>query len=473
MTVLCFGASAENDVYKAGDTVQFGSYPQSKVTDSTIISALESMAPSWDNWTSYGYYSGDGEIGSMVEGDWMRYTDVIYNGVKYRGVKFTQYRGDRTYRKSTSHQIRNGYNTDTNYWFKYEPLKWRILDTDTGLVLCETIIDAQPYSNTVYNDSQYTNFNDALFTNYASDYATSSVRNWLNEDFYNTAFTVSEKGAINITTLNNDCYDTITGPGSWLQQYDSIETNDKIFILSLNEATNSDYGFLSRDNGDYDPAREAQGSDYAKCQGLGVQDSYYTPDYNGNSQWLLRSAYTDYWVCGVNEFGCYGNAFEVYNTYTGIRPALCFVNIPEHQHSYSSIITKPATHLEEGIKTFTCSCGDSYTSSIAKLKEHKYIPTITEPTCTEQGYTTYTCACSDSYTADYVDALGHKDDNGDYKCDNGCSYEFEKPAPENPSDDCSCKCHKSGIMGFIWKIIRFFQKLFKINPICSCGVAHY
>ena len=40
-------------------------------------------------------------------------------------------------------------------------------------------------------------------------------------------------------------------------------------------------------------------------------------------------------------------------------------------------------------------------------------------------------------------------------------------------DNCSCNCHKGGFMGFIWNIINFFQKLFKINGTCACGVAHY
>lgn len=39
----------------------------------------------------------------------------------------------------------------------------------------------------------------------------------------------------------------------------------------------------------------------------------------------------------------------------------------------------------------------------------------------------------------------------------------------------SCKhiCHKSGFMGFIWNIQNFFNKLFKTNKTCSCGVVHY
>ena len=52
--------------------------------------------------------------------------------------------------------------------------------------------------------------------------------------------------------------------------------------------------------------------------------------------------------------------------------------------------------------------------------------------------------------------------------------EPEKPEePEDPSKNCSCNCHKSGFMGFIWKIINFFSKLFGINPVCECGKAHY
>lgn len=40
-------------------------------------------------------------------------------------------------------------------------------------------------------------------------------------------------------------------------------------------------------------------------------------------------------------------------------------------------------------------------------------------------------------------------------------------------DNCSCNCHKSGIIGFIWKIINFFYKIFGMNKTCACGVAHY
>ena len=38
--------------------------------------------------------------------------------------------------------------------------------------------------------------------------------------------------------------------------------------------------------------------------------------------------------------------------------------LPEHTHSYTSKVTKPATCTENGVRTYTCECGDSYTETI-------------------------------------------------------------------------------------------------------------
>ena len=45
--------------------------------------------------------------------------------------------------------------------------------------------------------------------------------------------------------------------------------------------------------------------------------------------------------------------------------------------------------------------------------------------------------------------------------------------PENPSANCSCACHKKGIAKLFFKIKLFFQKIFKKNRVCKCGVNHY
>jgi len=130
---------------KVGDIITFGSYPQSQVTNSTLISALNKLPKTWK---SYGYYDG-----SMVPGDWMKYADVTYNGNKYRAVTFSKYRPFATIIHNPdiiSDQENNGYYKNTVYWFKYEPLSWRVLDPEEGFVLCNNIIDSQPYNNTIY-----------------------------------------------------------------------------------------------------------------------------------------------------------------------------------------------------------------------------------------------------------------------------------------------------------------------------------
>ncbi|MBQ4282427.1 MAG: RICIN domain-containing protein [Lachnospira sp.] len=77
-----------------------------------------------------------------------------------------------------------------------------------------------------------------------------------------------------------------------------------------------------------------------------------------------------------------------------------------HVHSYTSEITKAATCTEEGVKTYTCSCGDTYTTNMAALG-HTYEVRVIEPTCTATGSSTYTCIfCEDEYTNE-LPATGH------------------------------------------------------------------
>ena len=49
--------------------------------------------------------------------------------------------------------------------------------------------------------------------------------------------------------------------------------------------------------------------------------------------------------------------------------------------------------------------------------------------------------------------------------------------PDTPSDDtqveCDCKCHSKGIKKFLFKIMLFFQKIFRKNQSCACGALHY
>lgn len=71
-------------------------------------------------------------------------------------------------------------------------------------------------------------------------------------------------------------------------------------------------------------------------------------------------------------------------------------NQAPHEHSYSFDIVQ-STCTEKGYKTYTCSCGDTYTEELA-LIPHNYTLTIVDSTCTKKGSKTYTCSCGHSYT---------------------------------------------------------------------------
>ena len=321
------GGKAEAAGYSVGDIITFGSYPQSEVTKESNSATYSKLEAATKNWVSYEYYSGNGDDGSMQTGDWMKYADMDINGDganDYRAVRFTQYRPYYIQFSSSSgnsYQDDNGYTINNLYYFKYEPLKWQVLDPTKGLVLSKSIIDSQAYSNTIYryvNDAyRYTVYwNNASYTKYANDYATSSIRKWLNEDFYNTAFTSAQKQNILPTTLDNKAYSTSDS------KYDSISTTDNIFLLSYSEAQNASYGFT--DNTSSTETRKAVGTDYAKAQGLLVYSS------NKCSRWRLRSAGNDSnHACRVDHDGyVYSySAGDVNGTFLGVRPALRLSNL--------------------------------------------------------------------------------------------------------------------------------------------------
>lgn len=323
--------AADLPAYSAGEVITFGSYPQSKVTDSTIIASLDAIGKTW---ISYSYYSGTGnsEDGNMKPSDYMKYADVTYNGNKYRAVTFSALRPYKTGYTSSddSFQDDNGYLAGNVYYFKYEPLTWKVLDPDEGFVMSTKAVDSQAFQSFVCSRLEstccieYYNGSDCSF--YASDWATSSVREWLNGDFFNTAFTAAEKAQIGTTYNENK---SIAPP-----QYDSENTYDKVFLMSYEEVLNSDFGF-SDDAFKWDTARQMEPTDYALCQGCRKDTGAVTePDpsktYDGNAcDWILRTPYAGYssfssLVSGVLSLGEVSDSHDVDRTDKGIVPALKF-----------------------------------------------------------------------------------------------------------------------------------------------------
>ncbi len=108
---------------------------------------------------------------------------------------------------------------------------------------------------------------------------------------------------------------------------------------------------------------------------------------------------------------------EGYTTYTCSSCGYSYVDNEKealgHKWNKGTVTTKP-TEDTEGVKTFTCTrCDETKTEPVDKLPhKHSHEGVKTDPTCTEKGFTTYTCKCGDSYVDDEVKALGHKWDEG-------------------------------------------------------------
>lgn len=324
---VTMAADTADGGYQKGDIIEFGSYPQSKVTDPRIISVLDGFLTD-DVWVSYDYYIGTGTEydGNMTSSDYMKYADLKLNGEKYRAVRFSQYRPKVTSdvsSEATSAQDNNGYELNTTYFFKYEPLTWTVLDPEEGYVMSNIAIDAQAYENFSYYDpDSFDSASGPMVYNgkdckyLANDWSKCSLREWLNKDFFNTAFTAEEKAQIGKTYLDNN--------NPFSPKYDCAGTFDKIFTISVFDAMNSDYGF-DEDGSRSDLARVRPATDYAMCQGADVVS--YT---GGNIPywWLRTTGHYGAFAFGVAPGGWIvssgGGYYNVNRTDNAVVPAFKF-----------------------------------------------------------------------------------------------------------------------------------------------------
>ena len=181
--------------------------------------------------------------------------------------------------------------------------------------------------------------------------------------------------------------------------------------------------------------------DYSKY--LNVENSYY-----GNPKCIIFN---------VDKFPV-GDKITV--TINGITkggasaPITYTVNLFELEHKFSGSVTKEPTCISEGIRTYTCACGESYTEVIAKTAhsysgnwvtdktatcaedgirshhclicgdrkditaipktDHKFLSKVTTlATCTESGVETLTCSVCDTTKTQSIPSTGHS--FGEYK----------------------------------------------------------
>lgn len=299
--------------FKTGDKFYYGSYPQSKVTDTHLIDQLNQID---EQWVSYNYFA-EGKAS-----DFMKYKDVTYNGNKYRGVLFAKYRPNITYAVAdaqNSYQDENGYKTNVVYWFKFEPIEWKVLYPSTGLVLSSIILDSQSYRNTFYiPDNNFEEFyTDKTMKYYANNYEVSDIRKWLSENFINTAFSPAQQKNILVSDNFNNAWNS---SDPLYSKYNANKTQDKVYLLTNGDCSDTRYGFPT--GGAATADRQFKGSDYAKSQGLGV--------YKGNGDvprysflWSRTAGTSSSAVTGIDYLGyTYHRSYSVLDTHFGVMPAM-------------------------------------------------------------------------------------------------------------------------------------------------------
>ena len=258
----------------SGTYALFGDWPQTIKASGVNIDTAQTLTRG-----SFTYYKGS-------DGNW------------YAKRSASLYPTNSNYTCSGGTTLVNG----TEYYFKVEPIKWRVLtesfdhdglSTTDGkkLLLAENILIAHRYNE---------NGNDA--------YNVSGIRSYITGDFYDTAFTSALKAMIAPTTVDNT---------------DCDPTEDKVFLLSNEEATNSDsYGFAS-DGSTNDSLRVRKPTEFAMASGVETDQS----DVNKGGNWWLRSPGS------VNTKMLVTNTGSITQNYGwepsvagGLVPALCLNN---------------------------------------------------------------------------------------------------------------------------------------------------
>ena len=122
---------------KIGDSFELGYYPQSHVTDRSIINELNEIDA---KMIDYGYFQKD--TGESCE---MYYADIEYNGARYRKVYFEKYRIGGW--PETIPQYQRGYYAGQTYYFKWEPLVWCVMTVGENEVVAYSpkVIEYQRY----------------------------------------------------------------------------------------------------------------------------------------------------------------------------------------------------------------------------------------------------------------------------------------------------------------------------------------
>ena len=264
-----------------GKTVTYGIYPKTVVDDADLLTALNALTEPEAN-------------------GWYKYNDEYY--AKTTAVPYNS----STYKFNNGESITYG----GEYWFKCEPITWRVLSNDNGLcyLLSENILD-----NSVYYPAEESHKVDGV-TVQPNNYMHSTVREFLTGEFYANAF-IQGNYYVQQTTVDNSAITTRSNSNSYVCD----DTLDYVFLPSFQDMKNTNYGFVNNTNAS--PTRTSVSTDYARARMVFMD---VTSTNFGNGQYWLRSpnSGSSYKAECVGYTGGYSSAISVKTSYSGVRPAI-------------------------------------------------------------------------------------------------------------------------------------------------------
>ncbi|MCD8180658.1 MAG: toll/interleukin-1 receptor domain-containing protein [Firmicutes bacterium] len=266
-----------------GRKVLFGNYPQRLLKDQNLIHRI--------------------------------YEGLATTETKKKDKKY-EYGGESYYNISSSSFNKRVFETEiadnSHNFYIVQPIRWIEIFTSEkySVLISHDIIDAERF-NIDRNSHRTSNENEYLPPN---DWAVSSIRRWLNNDFYYEAFSESERSVIQYAQIGNNkesCYPEFAR--------ERPDTTDKVFLVSHKEI------YMSRKG-------VARVSDYAKAKGAYSSTSATSDGYG---DWWTRSpGNLDVSVENVDRRGCldaYPFCNYVNDTAAGVRP--CII-VPKKELKY-------------------------------------------------------------------------------------------------------------------------------------------
>ena len=240
------------------------------------------------------------------------------------------------------------YEQDNNMNNGKEPIEWIVLkvNSDKALLLCKYGLEAMPYNDENDLKDRFSGeYGQVNWSEVKVTWEDSTIRKWLNEDFYSSAFDENQKRKI-VETLNENPDNPLCGTKG------GNATLDKVFLLSLNDLTDTEYGFNS-DSKVKDVARRCAATKYADKHGVytyenlvddedGDWENYATDDGKPTCEWWLRTP------------GAFDNTIDHPDGYDGRSNMAVTVSYYGHIYRYGNYVVntqkavRPAIWLNLG-----------------------------------------------------------------------------------------------------------------------------